>query len=73
MTPHYIVQAIFALGGAVALLAAVFNWEWFFGARNAQSVVRSVGRPRARWFYGVVGALCIGMAVYFFLETLAQS
>ncbi|MEG2856569.1 immunity 17 family protein, partial [Bacteroides sp.] len=56
MTPHYIVQAIFALGGAVALLAALFNWEWFFGARNAQSVVRSVGRPRARWFYGVVGA-----------------
>ncbi|MBP6065843.1 immunity 17 family protein [Bacteroides sp.] len=69
MTPHYIVQGIFVAAGAVALLAAVFNWEWFFTARNTQSVVRSVGRGRARWFYGTVGLLCIGMAIYFFIKT----
>ncbi|MEG1563240.1 MAG: immunity 17 family protein [Bacteroides sp.] len=72
MTPHYVVQALFVLAGLVALLAALFNWEWFFGARNAQSLVRSVGRGRARWFYGTVGVLCIGMAVYFFLHTPAS-
>lgn len=71
MTPHYIVQGIFAVAGLTALLAAMFNWEWFFTARNAQSLVRTVGRPRARWFYAALGVLCIGMSVYFFINTPA--
>ena len=72
MTPHYIVQGIFVLAGAVAILASVCNWEWFFTARNTQSVVRSVGRSRARLFYGTVGVICIGMAVYFFHNTASS-
>lgn len=73
MMPHYFVQGIFAAAGLTALLAAVLNWEWFFTSRNAQSLVRSVGRGRARWFYGVLGIICIGMAVYFFLHTPMHS
>lgn len=69
MMPHYLVQGIFVLAGLVALLAAVCNWEWFFTARNTQSVVRAVGRGRARWFYAALGVVCIGMAVYFFINT----
>lgn len=69
LMPHYIVQGIFAAAGLTALLAAIGNWEWFFTARNAQSLVRTVGRQRARWFYAALGVLCIGMAVYFFLHT----
>lgn len=69
MTPHFIVQAIFVIAGLVALLAAIFNWEWFFTSRNAQSLVRGVGRQRARLFYGALGILCIGMSIYFFLNT----
>lgn len=71
MTPHHIVQGIFAAAGLTALLAALFNWEWFFTARNAQSVIRAVGRCRGRLFYGLLGLLCIGMAVYFFVNTPA--
>lgn len=69
MTGQYIVQGIFALAGCISLLASLLNWNWFFTARNAQSVVRNVGRQRARLFYGILGVILIGMAVFFFLET----
>lgn len=69
MTGQYIVQAIFALAGTISLLASLLNWNWFFTTRNAQSIVRNVGRNRARLFYGILGAIIIGMAVFFFIET----
>ena len=66
---HYIVQAIFALAGITSLLASLLNWNWFFTTRNAQTIVRNVGRGRARLFYGILGVIIIGMAVFFFVET----
>lgn len=66
MGAHYFVQGLFAVAGLVALLASAFNWNWFFTSQNAQLIVRNVGRARARLFYGVLGVLMIGMAVYFF-------
>ena len=69
MKAHYFVQALFALAGIVALLASVFNWEWFFTAQNAQLIVRNVGRGRARLFYGLLGLIMIAMAVFFYFET----
>ena len=66
---QYIVQGIFAIAGIIALLAAVLNWNWFFTARNAQFIVQNVGRRQARWFYGVLGLILIGMSVFFFLNT----
>ena len=69
MTGQYIVQGIFALAGLVALLAALFNWEWFFNTRNAHSIVHNAGRGRARLFYGILGVILIGMAAFFFIET----
>lgn len=69
MTGQYVVQGIFALAGTVSLLAALFNWNWFFTTRNAQSIVRNVGRNRARLFYGILGIVFIAMAVFFFVET----
>ena len=69
MTGQYIVQGIFALAGTIALLASIFNWNWFFTTRNAQSIVRNVGRNRTRLFYGILGIIIIGMAVFFFVET----
>ena len=53
MTGQYIVQGIFALAGIVSLLASLLN----------------VGRNRARLFYGILGIIIIGMAVFFFVET----
>lgn len=67
---QYIIQGIFALAGITSLLAAVLDWEWFFTARNTQFAVRSVGRKRARIFYGVLGVILIAMSVFFFLNTL---
>ena len=37
--------------------------------RNAQTIIRNVGRNRARLFYGILGIIIIGMAVFFFIET----
>jgi hypothetical protein len=50
-------------------MASILNWNWFFTAQNAQLIVRNVGRRRARLFYGLLGVIMIGMAVFFFLNT----
>lgn len=68
---HYLVHAIFALAGIVATLAALMNWNWFFNTRNAQQIVRYVGRPRARLVYGLLGLIFIGMAIFFYIKTKA--
>lgn len=59
----------FALAGIISLLASLLNWNWFFTTRNAQTIVRNVGRNRARLFYGILGVILIGMAIFFFVET----
>ena len=69
MAPQYFVQGIFAIAGLTALLASILTWNWFFTAQNAQLIVRNVGRKRARLFYGLLGIIMIGMAVFFFLNT----
>ncbi|WP_418697999.1 immunity 17 family protein [Bacteroides sp.] len=66
---QYIIQGIFAIAGIISLLAALLDWEWFFTARNTQFIVQNVGRRQARWFYGALGAILIGTAVFFFMNT----
>ena len=68
MILHNIVQAIFLLTGTIALLASLFNWEWFFTAENCRFVVKKFGQNGARWVYGTIGALLIAAAIYFFLQ-----
>ena len=58
MTGQYIVQGIFALAGIVSLLASLLNWDWFFTTRNAQTIVRNVGRNRARHHWNGCILLC---------------
>ena len=65
---HYLIQGIFALIGLLAVLASVFNWDWFFQSQNTQAIVRNVGRNRARLFYALLGILMIATAIYFFGE-----
>lgn len=72
MNRQYIVQGLFVLGGTISLLASILNWDWFFTARNAQTIIRNVGRNRARLFYGILGIIVIGMAIFFFIETRKQ-
>ena len=66
---QYIIQGIFVVAGIIALLAAILDWDWFSTAQNTQFVVRNVGHRQARWFYGILGMILIGMSVFFFLNT----
>ncbi|WP_300704282.1 immunity 17 family protein [Bacteroides sp.] len=66
---QYVIQGIFVFAGVISLLAALLDWNWFFTAHNTQFIVRNVGRKQARWFYGVLGIILIGTAVFFFLNT----
>lgn len=68
MGMHYLIQGIFVLVGLLAILAALFNWDWFFTANNTQLIVSNVGRGRARFFYAILGVLMIATGVYFFLN-----
>lgn len=71
MVMHYIIQGIFVMVGLLAILASLFNWDWFFKAQNTQFIVHNVGRRQARLFYALLGMLMIATAIYFFLEVQA--
>ena len=66
MILHNFVQVIFLLTGLVALLASLFDWDWFFTADNAKFLVKRLGRRGARWAYGLAGVLFIAAAIYFY-------
>ena len=68
MGMHYFIQGIFVVVGLLAILASLFNWNWFFQSQNTQFIINNVGRKRARLFYALLGLLMIATAVYFFLE-----
>ena len=68
MILHNFVQLIFLLTGLVALLASLFDWDWFFTADNASFLVKRLGRNGARWAYGSTGALFIAAAIYFYYQ-----
>ena len=68
MVLHSIIQTIFVAAGVTALLAAAFNWEWFFASKNAEPVVKRIGRNRSRLLYGAVGAVLIATAVFFYYK-----
>ncbi|WP_329913285.1 immunity 17 family protein [Phocaeicola dorei] len=68
MGMHYLIQAIFVLVGLLSVLAALFNWEWFFTTHNTQFIVSNAGRQRARLFYAILGLLMIATGIYFFLN-----
>lgn len=68
MAPYFM-MAIFAIAGLISALAAIFNWDWFFTAQNAQYAVKRFGRQQSRLIYGALGLALIAMAVYFYLNT----
>lgn len=71
MEMHYLIQGIFVVVGLLAIIASLFNWDWFFQSQNTRYIVQNVGRKRARLFYALLGLLMIATAVYFFLEVQA--
>ena len=65
MLLHYVLQALFVLVGLVAVLAAVFNWDWLFTAHNSRFIVAPAGRRRARLFYAAIGLLMMATGLFF--------
>ena len=68
MGMHYLIQGIFAVVGLLAILASLFNWNWFFNSQNTQFIVKNVGRKQARLFYALLGILMSATAIYFYTE-----
>lgn len=50
-----LLAVILALGGGLALLAALLNWNWFFESENARALTGRLSRLTARLLYGAIG------------------
>ena len=58
---------VVCLCGIYTITAAVCNWNWFFENYRASFIVNMVGREKARWFYGTLGALLMGASAGYYL------
>ena len=47
-------------------MAALLDWEWFFNTKNAEPIVKAVGRKNSRWLYGALGVILIAAAIGFY-------
>ena len=60
MSPaDYFIFVLFMALGCFSLVAALFNFEWYFQTSAALNFVRWFGRRGARWFYALLGLLLI--------------
>lgn len=71
MILHNIIQTIFVVAGLTAVAAALLDWDWFFTARNAEFIVKNLGRGHSRILYGAIGVLFIVAAVFFYYKVEA--
>ncbi len=60
---------IFGLAGVLAIMASVFNKDWFFNSVNARAVTGRMSRRMARVFYFIAGVAIVVMAVYMAYES----
>jgi small neutral amino acid transporter SnatA (MarC family) len=65
-TEEYLVLAIFVVAGSISLIAAIFNFDWYFQSRKASTAVHWFGRNGARIFYGLLGLALIASGILFF-------
>jgi hypothetical protein len=57
----YLLFVIFILMGGFSLVAAAFNFDWYFESEGVMMITRRFGRKGARIFYAVLGiALILG-------------
>ena len=45
---------LFIVIGALALFAAIFNWNWFFSTYYASFITKDIKRKSSIMFYGIV-------------------
>ena len=56
----YFILAIFITLGAFSLVAAIFNFDWYFETSGATTFVNKFGRKGARIFDALLGLALIG-------------
>ncbi|MDH6312773.1 multisubunit Na+/H+ antiporter MnhG subunit [Parabacteroides sp. PFB2-10] len=71
--PEYILLALFLLMGVFTCLASLLNFNWFFEARKARTVVGTLGRTGARVFYFCLGIALIACSVMGYLQWSAST
>lgn len=59
----YFMLSIFIALGAFSLIAAIFNFDWYFETSGATTFVNKFGRKGARIFYALLGVALIGCGV----------
>ena len=57
------VGLIFVVAGAFSFAGALFNWDWFMGARKVRFVVSILTRTGARVFYAILGLFLLVLGV----------
>ena len=55
----YFILVIFMALGAFSLIAAIFNFDWYFETNGAATFVNKFGRKGARIFYALLGLALI--------------
>ncbi len=60
----WVLFAILMVGGAFSTIFSVLDPDWFFNSTKAAFFVAIFGRNGARIFYGLLGVLMMGFAVF---------
>lgn len=67
-TAAIIMAGVFALSGALALGASLFNAEWFFRSQGVRMLTWRLSRLWCRVLYALLGAAFIAMGVKILLD-----
>ncbi|WP_099463838.1 immunity 17 family protein [Parabacteroides provencensis] len=60
---EYFILALFIALGIFSIIAAAFNFDWYFQTSGAMTFVRKFGRKGARIFYTILGLALIACGV----------
>jgi Immunity protein 17 len=60
----WLLFGILMIGGAFATICSALDADWFFSSSKAAFFVAIFGRNGARIFYGLLGILMMGFAVF---------
>lgn len=61
---------LMAVLGLLSIMAALFNWDWFFTTQSARMLTMKLSRGTARIIYGLLGLAIMAMSGYMFSQTI---
>lgn len=60
---------VLILIGLLAIVASIFNWDWYFNSGRTRRICNLFGRTAARIIQVIVGLFLIGLSIYIILNT----